>query len=370
LSNKALLGTGWAWSLKGEPAKALDYWLTLKQNGQFDRASHEAILAAASAIEQKGDKAVAIQYYDQAARDFDIMLERLDQAIKNIEQFELIEALHTNRLVHDDSGQGLDFPSLNITSTPYLHQLFASQDFQLEVRHYQELLNIQSTLNRWDNNLPVLQLMLDERTRSFENKKPLLQQTTSFDELQELRNKRDEYAQQVASIENKHDYLALANEDETDYLEQLDEIRTFFDTFGSEDDFSGERDKFRLLSGLLHYQIEVDFPRRFWKVKRELILLDRALEQAGKSAQSLASAADLNETKLADFASRIQGQEQLIKSQREQVAALISRQQQLINSLAIAELESQKRNIGQLRLSARYSLARLYDDISQQEKAQ
>ncbi len=370
LSNKALLGTGWAWSLKEAPDQALNYWLTLKNKGQIDGATHEAILAIPYAIEQKGNKVLATQYYDQAARNYDELLLQMDSIIERIQDDQLIATLHQQHLVDDAFGTMIQQETLLSANTPYLHQLFASTDFQLEIRHYQELLDIQASLQRWQNELPVLQLMLDERKLSFEQKRPLVEQTTSFTELEDLKTRRNELADEVTRIEQQEDYLALAYEDEVDYLEQLEDIERTFRLLKDQQDFSEEQEKFRLLSGLLNWQISTDFPRRFWAVKSELIQLDRAMEKASASAESLAQSADLNEVKLDDFSSRIIGQDALIAEHLNKVAELIQQQQQLINGLAIKDIETQKNHVRQLRLSARYSLARLYDEIASEDKLQ
>ena len=370
LSNKALLGTGWAWSLKESPDQALNFWLTLKKKGQIDGATHEAILAIPYAIEQKGNKVLATQYYDQAARNYDALLLQMDSIIERIQDDELIATLHQQHLVDDEFGTMIQQETLLSANTPYLHQLFASTNFQLEIRHYQELLDIQASLQRWQNELPVLRLMLDERKLSFEQKRPLVEQTTSFTELEDLKKRRDALADEVSRIEQQQDYLALAYEDEADYLEQLEEIEQTFDALEGQQDFSEEQEKFRLLSGLLYWQISTDYPGRFWAVKSELIQLDRAMEQASASAESLAQAADLNEIKLDDFSSRIIGQDELITQKLNKVAELIQQQQLLLNGLAVKNIENQKDHVKQLRLSARYSLARLYDEIASEAKPQ
>ncbi len=370
LSNKALLGIGWAWSLKSDPERALNYWLTLQNKQQIDGATQEAILAIPYAVEQKGDKILATQYYNKAAKRYDDLLNKLDIIIDRVNRDELIAALHQNQLVQDDTLLIDANQPLDSLPAAYLHQLFAGTDFDQEVRHYQELLDIQSSLLRWQSNLPTFQLMLDERTLSFEQKRPLVEKSTSFEQLQSLKQTRDELADQVSAIEQTEDYLALAYEEEVDYLEQLSDIQNSFDLLKGQDDFTEEEDKYRLLSGLIHWQISTDFPRRFWAVKRELELLDRALLEASASAQSLSSASALNKTKLEDFSRRIVGQKESINIHLTKVTELIKQQQLHINRLAINELERQREHIKQLRLSARYSLARLYDDISRQGASQ
>jgi len=121
-----------------------------------------------------------------------------------------------------------------------------------------------------------------------------------------------------------------------------------------------------LMAGLLDYRLQTDFPARYWKLLHQLQLLDRALLQARQAVQSLVVAAQQNKSKLNDFDQRIAGQQQAIQQQRQIAERLIERQRAQINQLAIAEIERQKQHALALRLSARYSAARLLDEMAQQ----
>ena len=364
LSSKALLGTGWAWSGKQQPEKALTYWQALVNKQQQDGASHEAILAIAYAYEQLGNKPLATQRYVDVGNQYDRLLLDMDDIILRIEDGELLAALLDQRVVEDGNSNVFDRTPPQASATAYIHPMLASKNFQQEIQHYQELLDIQQSLQQWQESLPVFVLMLAERRQAFENKKPLVQQSTDFDQLDKIQQQRDDMAAEVARIEQQEDYSALANENETDYLDQLGVIDSIINKLQGQRDLSEEQDKYRLLSGLLKYQMETDFPRRFWQVKSELLQLDRALQAARQSAESLQNASSLNDLRLDDLDQRIQGQDQQIDQLAQKVAELIEQQRQQINRIAIEAIEVRKQHLTQLRLSARYSAARLYDELS------
>ncbi len=370
LTNMALLGNGWAWSKKSEPEKALNYWLALRDKGELDNASVEAALTIAQAVEQTENKAAAARFYQQAAASYDAKLAELDGIIGLIQQGEMLQALHELRIVRDSLGETTRQQLPILSATPYLLELFASKSFQLEIQRYQELLDIRASMSGWQDSIPALQLMLEERRQSFEDKKPMVRESTDFDQLEAVRSQRNEYAAEVLRIQNEQDYLALANEDETDYLDQLDVVGVIIDQLQDQRDLSEEQDKFRLFKGLLEYQIAIDFPGRMWKVRRELQLLDRELEQARVSAVSLSQASDINGLKLDEFDDRINGQQQQIVDLFGQSQNLVEQQQQHLNRMAIAAIESRKQQLGQLRLSARYSAARLFDELAMKEPDQ
>jgi len=362
LSNKALLATGWAWSQLSDHQKALDYWFFLVDKKQLDSATLEAHLAIADAYEQLNNKRTSIHYYQQALQQFKKSLSNMDKAIDSINEMDLINTLYRDNIIQPTVKTSFDSKLPQHFSTAYLHQTFASKTFQQAIVNYQELLEIHNALIRWKSNLPSLGLMLTERINSFENKRELLKQTTDLEQLAELQLQRDELAQEVNRIKQSADFLALANEDETDYLEQLEDIKTLLFKLESHQDLSDEKQKYRLLSGLLQWNLDTEFPKRYWRVLHQLQLLDRALEKAKLSASSLQQASAINELKLIDFQQRISGQDSEIERMEINASQLIEQQEQLINRLAIDVIENRKKHVTQLQLNARYSLTRLHDE--------
>jgi hypothetical protein len=118
-----------------------------------------------------------------------------------------------------------------------------------------------------------------------------------------------------------------------------------------------------LLSGLLDWQISTDYAPRLWQARKQLHALDRAMLESEQRAQSLGALTDLSRARFAEFEYRIDGQDARIKNLSERVGKLINRQQSRINRLAISAIQQQQQRIIQLRLNARYSVARLYDSL-------
>lgn len=370
LTNKALLATGWAWSQLSEPQKALTYWLTLTDKNQHDGATQEAYLAIAYAYEQIGNNILAIQHYELALQQFDKTLVELNKASDSIAQMDLINTLYQHNIIQPGNRRSYAKGLPEHISTPFLHQMFAGKAFQQALLNYQELLEIHNSLIHWKNELPALELMLVERKNSFQGKRELVEQTTDFTQLEKLQQQRDEFAQEVHRIEQEKDYLALAGEDEVDYLEQLDDVMRLITRLEKDQELSDEIYKLKIMSGILHWEISTDYPRRYWRLFNQLQLLDRALETARQSATSLQQASAINELKLTDFNQRIEGQSSEVERMEINSAQLIDQQEQLINLLAIEAIESRELHLTQLRLSARYSLTRLYDGMSRQESVQ
>ena len=365
LSNHALLASGWAWYRLDQFDKATNPWRLLIRRNAVDAATQEAIVAIPANYAKAGKNTLAVRHYEIAVKQFDLQLELLDNAAGSIENNGLISALQENALLYDsDSLQRLP-PSSDIT--PQLHILMASTEFQREIKRYQELTDIRVSLGYWANSFPTLELMLAERRQRFQQNLPLLQQSASFEQLEQIRERRDSFAERVNATQASGDYLALATPEEDDHLQRLQRVATSIVKVAPENDTAYQQDMFRLLSGLLHYEIATDYPVRFWNSRKQLILLDRALLQANYRVSALDQITERTANDFEIFDGLIDGQSERIEGLRDKVSGLLKKQEQTINQLAIDEIRRQQVHIVQLRLNARFELAKLYDELTQQQ---
>ena len=365
LSNQALLASGWAWYRLEQFDKAMIPWRVLLQRNAVDAATQEAILAIPTNYAESGQDKLAVHHYQIAAQQFDLQLQVLDQSIKSIENDGLIAALRENTILYDRGSLQRLPPSSDVT--PQLHILLASTEFQREIKRYQELLDIRNSLRYWGTNFPALELMLEERRRGFEQNLPRLQKSSSFDQLEQLRERRNQFATQVNAIESNQDYAALATPGEQEHLSRLQRVASTIDKLAPERNTAYQQDMFRLLSGLLNYELATDFPVRFWKSKKQLILLDRALSESEQRAKDLRGISERTDLEFSFFDDRISGQTQRIRDLRNRVTTLLTAQEKLINQMAINEIRRQQQHIVQLRLNARFELAKLYDRMAAEQ---
>ena len=365
LSNRALLASGWAWYRLGQFDKAANPWRLLIRRNAVDAATQEAIVAIPANYAKAGKNTLAVRHYEIAVKQFDLQLELLDNAVGSIENNGLISALQEKALLYDsDSLQRLS-PSSDVI--PQLHILMASTEFQQEIKRYQELTDIRISLGYWANSFPALELTLAERRQSFQQKLPLLQRSSSFEQLEQIREQRAGFSGQVNAIKSRGDYLALATPEEDDHLQRLQRVAISIVKVAPDNDTVYQQDMFRLLSGLLHYEMATDYPVRFWKTRKQLILLDRALLQAYSRVSSLGRITERTANDFVIFDRLIDGQSERIEGLRDKVSGLLKKQEQHINQLAIDEIRRQQGHIVQLRLNARFELAKLYDELTQQQ---
>lgn len=94
------------------------------------------------------------------------------------------------------------------------------------------------------------------------------------------------------------------------------------------------------------------------------MLLDRALDEADERVVGLGRITDRTQLQLTEFRDRIGGQSGRISTLARRVAQLLKQQEQHINQLAIDAIRGQQQHILQLRLNARFELARIYDKLA------
>ncbi len=367
LSNTALLASAWAWHNQGNPLQATGMMQAVIDKGQKDPATRESYIAMGQVQEQSGNLKLSAWYYDRAARYLQDALDEIDRVIAEVEQGELIQTLLDQGQIRTRGRDSLERPPPSQAS-PYLIEAMADDAFQRQVRNLQQLIDIRDQLLDWRQKIPTFELMLEERQRAFDARKPLVEQSTDLARLQDLHEQRRRFADEVERIGREQDASALANEDEADYLEQLDEIRELMAELRGSQDLGEAENKYRLMNGLLIWDLETAFPPRYWALQRELQLLDRALAEADRAAESLRGASARHQLDLTDLSQRIDGQDAVIAARLADTQRLIDEQQKAINDLVIEQLRQLRRHTQQLRLSARYSVARLYDKLTEQQK--
>ena len=337
-------------------------WLELATNNRIDAATQEALLAIPTVLEKNGKPKLALQYYQLAADKFDTQIKALDEIIDTVRQGELIQVLQEYSLL----GNRYEIQDLPLKTgfVPYLHNLLASNDFQHVAKIYQDLMDIRNTLNHWRFNLPTLELMLVERKNLFQQKLPLLEQSSSLDKLDEYRGLRNNFATQLDNIAENEDYRRLATVEEKEQLSRLDKVNRSIDVIGEQKNTASQQDMHRLLSGLLDWKISTDYAPRLWRARKQLLELDRALVISNQRARSVGLVTQNNQRQFAEFEQRIQGQKNKVEQFSQRVSGLIQRQESRINQMAISAIEVQQQHIQQLRLNSRYSVARLYDKLA------
>ncbi|MGB5178945.1 MAG: tetratricopeptide repeat protein [Gammaproteobacteria bacterium] len=366
LSNRALLGTGWANSDSENFAAALVPWLELSSRDSTDPAVQESLLAIPYAMTKMNLHGRAVQHYNDGIRQLIEERQKLDQSIHAIRQGGLL-----NLLQQHDLGAGNGWmQQLHLDSEApalrYQLTLMSSHDFQEAVKNYRDLLVLKDNLSGWKNAIAAYDDMLAGRQARYETHRPEAQQALQGTRLQQLQQRRDALAEDLARIETTGDAAALANPEEARQWQQLATIGERLAQLPDNSDTAILRDKQQRLRGILVWQFQNDYKSRLWQARKQLTELDTLIAGSQQGIDSLQQANLDAPSGFGDFKLRIAGNRASIQELSAQTDTTLLAQGRQLEHLAVNELEQQQQRIDAYIIQARFALAQTYDDALQQ----
>lgn len=150
LSNRALLGMGWALSARGKHKQSLGPWLELHKRTDIDVAVQESLLAVPYALSELGAYKQALQHYENAITVYNAEIDRLGQAVGLLRAGELLASV-----VSDNPNYGPEMRTKlsDLAESHYLVSLFVAHDFQETLRNYRAMQSISQNLGCWSATL-------------------------------------------------------------------------------------------------------------------------------------------------------------------------------------------------------------------------
>ena len=359
LSNKALLGTGWANAEAGEYAQALIPWTELATRAATDPAVQEALLAVPYEMAKMGLYGQAVRHYQQSIAALNDEKQQLDISIKTIQDGELLQQLEQS-----DPGTGFGWmQQLNLDS-PVLHYqtgLMASHDFQEAVKNYRDLLFLRRNLDDWAVSVVAYDAMLTARQSRYQSRLPAAQQALDSNALATLQQRKAALADTIASIDSTRNSIGLANAEETRQLQILSAIENRLAGLPDTTAIRGLRDKQEFLHGILYWQVNSDYQQRLWQKKQQLSELETLLQQTGKAIGKLQQADIVTPAGFSAFDQKISNRKTDIKQLQTRTSRITQAQGMLLEQLAVNELVAQKARIEHYIIQARFALAQTYD---------
>ncbi len=371
LSGRALLGYGWAAAEREDYKEALKVWAHLSKASLVDENSQEALVAVPYAYEKLGLDGLALQRFKDAEQGFAEEIARLDAVIDNLKGDTLLDAL---KIEGPDGIDWLSYAEKNQLSPQlsYLIELFSREEFQMHIQQLRDLLGIQKNTREWRQKLDFYSAMLDYRERDREDKDALVAKNTLNNQIDALKEKRDQLALKIEAIAGSKDYFALAAGDEADLIQRAQRARRYsqLPALREEDPFIEDTDEaVRWYYGLLLWDAAESFSGRLWQAVKTLNALDDTLaeiEQNYHSVESiLGSAPDLQMTR-----EQIEFAQIELESQSADVDIAVVRAKEALRQQVVAVLNEQRGRIQHYMAQSRLSVARLYDKaLKQHEEA-
>ncbi|MEP6876484.1 MAG: tetratricopeptide repeat protein [Burkholderiales bacterium] len=368
-SNKALLGFGWAADAMKEPKLALVPWIELAQRDVSDSAALEAKIAVPYAYAKLEAYGQSLDRYNDAIGAFERESIGLDESIAAVRSGKLIGAL-LERNPGEEMGwfQRLDdLPDL--PHAGHLAPVLAQHEFQEAFKNYRDLLFLTKNLEEWHEKLGVFDDMLATRRKAFAERLPQVRARASATGIEVLRQRRDKVAAEIAAGEAAADGVAFADGKEVELLALVQRARATLEKSPASPEMDQARERLRLASGALTWQLAGDALGRAWNAKKELVTIDTQVGEAQQRDAALAQAQRDEPERFERFGKRIAALDPLLQAMLPKVAALSKEQQAVVQEIAVAELTRQKERLAVYTTQARFAVAQLYDRANVKKEA-
>ena len=364
VSNKALLGFGWASSALKENKKALVPWteLTDKRDAS-DAAVLEARIAVAYAYAELGAYGQSLERYQAAIDAFDRENVALDESISAIRKGKLLDGL-LDKNPGDEMGWFWNIQELpEMPHASHLNQVLAQHEFQEAFKNWRDLRFLTKNLQGWAEALAVYNEMLANRRQAFAERLPKIREQSKADKqgIDAMTKRRDEITAELDRIEAEGDHAALADATRRAQLDRMADIRAIVERAGNDPEIAAAADRVRRVAGALTWQLAQEHPDRMWQARKALRTINTELELARARDEALAQAQRDEPARHEDFAKRIVQLEASVRALIPKVAALTLEQQGQVQELAVAELDRQKERLVAYTTQARFAVAQLYD---------
>jgi tetratricopeptide (TPR) repeat protein len=359
-SNKALLGAGWADVANQNYRQALAPWLELSKRELLDGAVQESLLAVPYAFAQLDAEPLAAQYYSKALQIFDAEITRLDSAIVEAGDGRLLNAL----LKDDDlemSGWYWQLDSLpDDDRTRYLYFTIADHRFHEGLKTYRQLIALNIHLEEWRDKLGIYMDMRDARILAYGERLPELENRVNQFDLASMEESYELLQAHSIAVREEHDIVSLASPQEQDQWQRLIALEDSPAWTGSPD----QREKQRVLKGLLQWNMEKEFRVRAWQQDRAIAELGIELERTRAQFAGLESATASVAGTVRDFDSRIALLRPRIELLQQKLRVSMQNYGDYLQVIAEAELNGQKDRMLTYRAQARFALASIFDRMS------
>jgi hypothetical protein len=374
LSNKALLGFGWAAAAQSTKRThrlrhngmidALVPWSELAARDPSDAAVLEAKLAVPYAQAELGAYGQALAMYQDAIAVFDRESERLDESIAAIRSGRLLDGL-----IASNPGEEMGWfwaidalpDAKGLPHGGHLAHVLAKHEFQESFKNYRDLLFLEHNLQRWHESLDALRDMLANRRQAYAERLPETIAKERAAGLEAAEQRAVALAAELDRVEREANAAAFATAAERELQARLDRVRETLARSGADPDLQQARERHRRVTGALLWQQNEEFAARLWNAKKGMKDLQGTLAQARGRSSAIAAAQRDEPARLDAFAARIEALAARVQAMAPRVASLAREQRAAVQELAVAELVRQKERLNAYGTQARFAVAQLYD---------
>ena len=361
-SNQALLRAGWAEVQAKQFDRALVPWSILVEREPTDVAVQEALLALPSAYASLDLHGRAALGYGRALERISGQIEKVDASIGSIREGRFLQAL-----VREESRQDEEWV-IRLRSLPeapetyYLMELMASHEFQTALHNYLDLEDLRSKLSAWKTGLDAFEDIIRLRGENYD---PLLPEVDAqFRELDSRMRLRLEQKKNVGKrlkamlTAPRPDYLATAEERIAG--ERLAVIEKELGE-SSRPDAPALRQRVARLRGALTWRLETEYHERLTAAHVHLQALEADVDALTRQYDAFVRTRQAATHSYVGYDVQIGRLRGRVGESLTGVDMLMTRQGQMIETVAINQLTARRERLVAQQTQARYAVADSYD---------
>ncbi len=291
---------------------------------------------------------------------------KLGESIKSIQAGKFLEALIREEIRQDEDWV-IRLRSLpDSPETYYLMELLASHDFQTGLQNYLDLADLRRKLLAWQSGFDSFDDMVAIRHGHFEPLLPSVdKEFREYDSRMRLR-----IEQHKMLVKRRDDMLTtprpefLATREEMAILARIEHLESQLRTTDSAFE-SGLQQRLERHKGTLTWTLRTEYHERLSEFDKNLRSLDEAMAFAHEQYNQYVRTRQAATHSYVGYETPISRLRTRVADSIERIDRLMARQGQLLESVAIEELNARRSRLESYRDKARFALADSYDRATQ-----
>jgi tetratricopeptide (TPR) repeat protein len=364
-SNQALLRAGWADTSANQFERALVPWNILATREPTDVAVQEAMLAVPHTYASLKLYGRAALTYGRALELYSNQIEKVDASINSIKAGRFLKALIREESREDQSWVIRLRTQPGAPETYYLMELMASHDFQTALQNYLDLEDLRSKLLGFQASLEAFDDIIRLRKQNYD---PLLPEVDAqFRELDlqmrlrvQKRRQLDDRLHAMLTAP-RPDYLATT--DERIASERIALIEKRLGDSNSPESLALQQ-RLARLRGVLTWRLETEYPKRLTAAYEHLNELNTQVDALNQRYEAFVRTRQAATHSYVGYDAQIAKLRERVGGALQHVDILMARQGQMIENVAINQLEARRGRLVAQQIQARFGIADSYDRAS------
>jgi predicted negative regulator of RcsB-dependent stress response len=364
-SNEALLRAGWADTSANQYDRALVPWNVLADREPTDVAVQEALLAVPHTYASLKLYGRAAQTYGRALEVYSNQIEKVEASINSVKAGRFLKALIREESREDQNWVIRLRSQPGAPETYYLMELMASHDFQTALQNYLDLEDLRSKLLGFQTSLDAFNDIIRLRKQNYEPLLPVIDaQFRALDSRMRVRlQQRTQFDQRLHAMLTapRPDYLATA--DERIAGERIARIEKQLGNSDSAESLALQQ-RAAFLRGVLTWRLETEYPQRLTAAFEHLKELNAQVDALNQRYEAFVRTRQAATHSYVGYDAQIARLRERVGGAQQHVDILMARQGQMIENVAINQLEARRERLVAQQIQARFGIADSYDRAS------